>query len=399
MPRKSVFPPTIRQHKQKGLDRVWWEKRWIYLGPTGSQESQEAYARLIAELAAGQPAPRSPRAAPAGPTVADVAAAWMTHAEKRYDPRGRECEQFRLSLRPLERLYGSVPAAEFRARHLEAVKQAMADGSWLNAEERTVYEARGIPQKWCANVCNRRLVRIRTVWRWAEKMDLVPPGAYTHLLSVEGFRSGEDGVRHTPKVRPATWLDVKAVARECFGTVKAMLLLHWWSGMRSEEVRELRAGDVDTTDPKGWVYRPRQHKTLHRGQTRAVALGPRATAVLRPWLEAAAIEGPDAFVFPPEPGRRRQRKDGSVSPRPPYDRRRCYTDQSYPRAVARAAARAGVTGLSPYQARHAAKKRITAAVGLDAARAVLGQRSLDSTNHYADAADLDLARNVQRRLG
>jgi hypothetical protein len=48
MPRKKRVP-TYRLHKPSGQARVIVNGEHIYLGPFGSPESQEKYARLIAE--------------------------------------------------------------------------------------------------------------------------------------------------------------------------------------------------------------------------------------------------------------------------------------------------------------------------------------------------------------
>jgi integrase len=400
MPRKSQFPPPIKFHRSTGCDRCWVTGRgWVSLGPSGSDRAKQAYARLVAELSAGAPVAHPQRTQTGAPTVGAVIAAWLAHPDQEHARSAKEMEQYRLSLRPLDRLYGNTPATDFRARHLEAVQLAMATGSWLTEAERLRYETLGFPIGLSANVVNRRIVRLRTVWRWAEAHDLVPAGGYTHLLAVAGLRKGDQRARHTPGVRPARWDDVRAVARRCPPVVRSMLIVQWWTGMRSEEVRTMRAGDVDASG-EVWRYTPRGHKMAHKGQPRTVALGPKARAALAPWLAQALAspQGADAYLFPPEPGRLRRRKDGSASPRPPYDHRRCYSDMSFPRAVARAAERAGVIGFFPYRTRHAAKDRITRLAGADAARAVLGQSSINTTSHYG-SLDAEHAAETQRRLG
>jgi hypothetical protein len=55
--------------------------------------------------------------------------------------------------------------------------------------------------------------------------------------------------------------------------------------------------------------------------------------------------------------------------------------------------------LHPYQLRHSAKERITRTEGLDAARAVLGQLSLGTTNLYARQQDVEKATSVMSRMG
>jgi integrase len=160
-----------------------------------------------------------------------------------------------------------------------------------------------------------------------------------------------------------------------------MLVLQWWSGMRPGEVRVLRRDEVDTTGPE-WLYRPGAHKCSWRGQERVVVLGRKAQAVLRPWLAKAAASG---YVFPPS----RKRKGG----------RDHYSMGNYARAVLRARRKAGVPDLHSYLARHAAKQRVTRELGLDAARSFLGQRSLQTTDGYGEAVDLELARKAARKLG
>ena len=52
MPRRTGHVPSYRLHKPSGQARVIVNGKHHYLGRYGSPESQEAYARLVAELAA-----------------------------------------------------------------------------------------------------------------------------------------------------------------------------------------------------------------------------------------------------------------------------------------------------------------------------------------------------------
>ena len=49
--KKARFVPSYRLHKPSGQARVIIDGEHIYLGPYGSPESHEKYARLIAERA------------------------------------------------------------------------------------------------------------------------------------------------------------------------------------------------------------------------------------------------------------------------------------------------------------------------------------------------------------
>src|SRR4051794_28909641 len=116
MPRPRKFPPTLHHHKASGQARVRVDSKDVYLGAYGSPEAAAAYARLVAQIAAGQPAVSEAKAGPAL-CVRDVVAEWWAPGGPgaKYSERGREAAQFRRALQPLLRLYGPTRADAFRA--------------------------------------------------------------------------------------------------------------------------------------------------------------------------------------------------------------------------------------------------------------------------------------------
>lgn len=381
MARKAHFPPKVHRHKT-GQARCHWKGRDHYLGPFGSAEAEAAYRQLVARIAAGEldAPPPALAAAPPAVLVADVVAAYLGHLGGSLGGRSREAKQSAYSFRPLLALFGALAAADFRAPQLEELQRAMASGSWAGEEYRARQARRGQGAGWSRGVVNRRTVRVQTCWRWAERSGLVPPGSHAHLCSVPGLRGNARGVRSLPPRRPATLDDLDAVLPHVqrgrrYRPVAAMLRLQALVGMRSCEVRMMRGEDIDRSGPV-WLYRPRESKMDYAGQERVVPLGPECQAVLAPWLASR----PRGCLFPC--------REGGEKP---------YTDFAYAQAVRRAARRAGV-GLQPYQLRHGAKQRVTRELGLDAARALLGQRSLGTTNGYAAGADLELAARAAARL-
>jgi integrase len=90
------------------------------------------------------------------------------------------------------------------------------------------------------------------------------------------------------------------------------------------------------------------------------------------------------------PGKRRKKNPK----RTPKD---CYSKTSYPHAVKRACEQAGIS-FRPYALRHGRKMHLARTVGSDAARAVLGQKSIESTEHYGEIDALH-ARQVMKKLG
>lgn len=355
MGRRPSWPPLPRPHRASGQDRVRYMGKDYYLGPTGSAEARRNYAELLAKL--GGP-PQQPPPRREGLSVAEVVEWFLAESRARYDPAGREAEQFKYSVRPLLDVHAATPAAGFGVAELEDVRDRMAALGWSR------------------KVINRRVVRIRTLFRRAEQRGRVPPGTWNALRALEPLRAGDARCREAPARRPAEWADLARVCRRVGShAVRDLLLVLYYTGARPSELRTLKAGEV-RRDGDVWRAEREAHKNRWRGQSRTVLFGPRAAAVLRRRLEGLA---PGDYVFASGPGR-------------------CYSTETFSRAVARAAERAGVQ-FSAYQLRHAAKRRIARDLGLDAARAALGQASLDSADRYASGQDLRLAEDAARRHG
>jgi integrase len=179
------------------------------------------------------------------------------------------------------------------------------------------------------------------------------------------------------------------------------------TGMRPGEVCRMRTCDLDTSG-NVWVYTPADHKMLHRDRERIVYIGPRAQAVLRPWLKTDL----GAYLFSPaearaeryaamrkmrktpvQPSQRDRRKVGAK--RRPGEH---YTTRTYHNAVMNACRKAGVPHWHPNQLRHNAATRLRKEFGLDVARVILGHSSPVVTEVYAEV-DRDKAIAVMERVG
>jgi integrase len=105
----------------------------------------------------------------------------------------------------------------------------------------------------------------------------------------------------------------------------------------------------------------------------------------------ARTPDPDTYLF-----RHRRRND-----RGPNRRRReghgVYTAESLAGAVRRAAAAAGLPGWHLYRVRHAFRSRAVRAVGVEAARLLMGHASAETTALYGER-DARAAADAARRI-
>jgi integrase len=377
-----------------------------YTGPWGTPEAEAEYERLLAEwLANGRslapPPPSDPPPgsaapqSPSGATVNDVILAFWQHAQVHYrDADGNltsEPSHFRSALKPLRALFGPELAAAFSPKKLKAVREVMRTTGITRPE------------------VNRRVSKIRHVFKWAVAEELVPVTTWQSLLALRGLQAGRCDCPEPEPIGPVPPEHVDAVLPHLRGDLRAMVEVQRLTGMRPGEVCRLRMAEVKR-DGEVWEYRPARHKTSHKGKDRVVFLGPRAQAVLVPYL----IGDDSAFVF--SPGKalaelHQERADRRVTryyasrqgwqarkanpKREPGER---YTSESYARAVARACRKAGVPEWAPNRLRHAVGTDVRERYGLEAAQVVLGHTKADVTQVYAER-NQELARRVMAEIG
>lgn len=362
MARKATWPPKIYKHPC-GQERVRIRGVVYYLGPHDSVEAKRRYLELVKKCedeGLDKPPPKlAPKQRKAGLTVAEVVERHHADAKARYDPAGREAKQHAYSAQPLLDKFASLPVTYFTCARLEEVRDEM------------------IRRGWQREVINRRIIRLRTLFRWAERKGLCPAGTWSALRTLEPLPRNDRRVKSAAPVKILTWPDFAKTCRMAPANVRDMLLTQLFGGMRSAEVRTMTAGEV-FVEGDDWVYRPAKHKNAWRGHVRAVVLGPRCRLVLAKHLKD---KQPGEYVFP-------------------SGRSGCYSDCTYPQAVARACERAGVAPWSPYDLRKLASIRAIRATSLDAARAMLGHASVTTTaQHYTDGQDMKLASEAAKKVG
>jgi len=297
--------PSYRLYKRTGQGVVTIDGHDHYLGPFGSPSSKQKYAALIRawQQRQEQPAaePHAPLVPNERPTVNELILAYLKHARDYYrlnHGENKEAQCINDALTVLqEQAYGREPADAFRPKDLEKAQVAM------------------IAKGWSRNYINSQVNRIKRMFKYAVRQDLVPGSVYEALRVVGGLRKGTPGVRETKKVQPVPSDHIKAVLDKAHAILKAMLLFAYRTGARPGEVCALKPCHLDRTG-KVWVYHvpPDANKTEHHDQERKVYIGRRAKKILEPWLEGIS-EG--VYVFSPARAdrlRQKARRDARKTP-------------------------------------------------------------------------------------
>lgn len=439
-PRLKV--PKYRRHSSRDLGFVEWSGKRHYFGKFNSPESLEAYSRFLAEHVLRDSAelprttqPSSPAAAPA--TVVEVVDAYWQHAKTYYRKNGQPSPHLG-NLKPMLSLlkshYGSTPAAEFGPLRLKALQAVLVK--------------RGVSRKHI-NATIQRAVR---VFKWAAGEQLIRAEVWTALTTVEGLKQGRTKAAERKAVPPVDDAIVDATLPHLPAVVADMVRVQRLTGCRPGEVCTLRPCDLDRSNAV-WAYTPASHKMEHKGRPRVVMIGPKAQAILAPYLDRS----PDTPCFSPaeseakrlvvqhanrktplscgnRPGSRKKKRRPKAPPRTSYDK------STYAQAVGRACQRAwpfpattqaAIAGLmkarrektataeqlaelerlirartnwrppqiwSPNQLRHAAATEIRKQHGIEGAQVVLGHSRADVTQIYAER-DLTLAAQIAAEMG
>jgi integrase len=256
-------PPSYRFHKARNFAVVTIDGRNHYLGPYGSPESHEKYARLIAGWrAAGRhrPPDRPATAADPGPSINELVLAYFRHVQTYYVKDGRptsEQDNIRQALRFLRQLFGTSPATDFGPMALKQVRQAMIDA--------------GRSRK----LINKDVNRIRQLFGWAAENELLDAAVVRALREVKGLRRGRSAAREPAPVLPVAEEHLQAVLPHLSPQVAAMVRLQNLCGARPQEVLSIRPCEI-AAEGEVWLYQPRCHKTEHLDREKVIPLGPQA---------------------------------------------------------------------------------------------------------------------------
>lgn len=261
-------------------DTVTRRRRDYWLGEYGTPASREAYHRIIAQWEAnGRRLPDgdpngAPKGISSGPTVTELVRDYWRWAEAYYRPK--HTQALICALRLIRQYFGQSLAAEFGPKNLRLLREEMIRGD----------EKADPPRRpWARKFINSQVQRIRHMFKWSVAREMVPASVHQALCTLEPLKRGRTTARETMKVGPVPQVMLDVTLPLLSRPVKALVDLQLLTGARPGELLELRACDLEIDHKTGiWTFSPEQHKNAYRNYDRVIYFGPRAQAVISPFM-------------------------------------------------------------------------------------------------------------------
>lgn len=410
------------------------ERRDVYLGLHGSDESRQAYARTLADWEArGRRLPgiaKRPAASLGGPSVQLISAGYLLDLEQS-DASQYRLDSARATIRMLQQHYGTTLAEAFGPKALRLLRSAML-----------VADPSGERPAWAPETANKRVRIVIDIFRWAASEELISSTAWQALATLRGLPG--TGLR---KRRPVPQDQIDAVRPHLSQQLRDLVDLQLLTGARPSELLRLTPGQVDRSGDV-WIVRIAQHKTACHGHERTLFIGPKGRQILARYMLRPA----DQFCFSPAEAEGRRLEDRHVTRQTPdghgnepgtnrvaEPRRRPgdrWTKDSYRRAIERACWKAWplpgeladlprrwgetpnewrarvsreqwaqVTAWRrahrwhPYQLRHNFAHAVRRQFGLEAAQVLLGHSSAQVTDGVYTDRDERQAAGIAAKIG
>jgi integrase len=392
MPRRTNTPPSLCHHK--GTDRAYikLDGRRHYLGKWGSRESQSAYKRFCREwLLTGQP----PAANIGAIEVTEIVCDYLEHAKVVYSRDGKPGSEYLVVKAAMDRwnkLYGETSVLKFGPVAFKAVRQ-----SWMDEGR-----SRG--------TITHYLRHIRKAIAFAVENEKLPVDILTAIQSVASIRRNQYQSNPARKLGPVTDSVVERTLPYLPRQIRDMVQIQRLTGMRPGEVCIMRPCDISQSG-KIWHFEPQRHKTEQHDIRRVVAIGKRAQAILRPYLNRAV----DSYCFSPAEAMeeiRAERTAARITPdnqgnqvgsnrkrSPKRKPRGCYDSDSFRRRISEVCKANDIPKWSPNQLRKSFATEARKVGSLEHAQSALGHTTKETTEKYYAEVDMSLADEVVKKIG
>jgi integrase len=289
--------------------------------------------------------------------------------------------------------YRDWPVKDFGPDELLNVQQALLDHRYTRGKKTKRYTRRGI---------NDTVNWIHKIWKWGMGRSMVATEQVQALEEVKPLRIGASDAPDNGKRKKVTEEEFEKVLHHLGTVVGDILRLVWHTGMRPNEVCNIRPYDIIRDDPDCWLYIPGRdsspvgkHKTMRFERVRVIPLTRECQQILQLRIKDSSSK---ECVFDPRETMREllaRKSEQRQTPlnsgnRPGTNKKEHpmitpgekYGHDTLRRACRRACKRAGIEPFTPYDLRRSMATRTRATLGKEAAQVLLGHTQTSTTDIY-----------------
>ena len=315
-------------------------------------------------------------------------------------------------------IYSGTLVEEFGPQKLLTVQNRFVEIRWF-IPKKPVENEKQVEKRFSRGHVNKMTCFVRRMFEWGIPYEFVPPAIAGALKYVPSLREGQTTAPECPPREAVPDNVVDATLPHFLPIIADIVRVQRLTAMRPGEICSMTVGNIDRSG-EIWVYRPTTHKNRWRGQSRVIALGKPEQEILDRRMVGKEN---DDYIFTRAEAmqERKAKKKASRKPRrtpspmawdkagaekPKRQYRDSLTSEMYCKAVTNTIAavnaqlpdgQKGIPHWTPYCLRHAAITEIIKTDGIDAARAVAGQESVNVTMIYNHADGLIAEEQAKKR--
>ncbi len=331
------------------------------------------------------------------PTVGELLVKYDSYAQKTLNHgtnrNGHSDLAFIKRARQFLKPYKDWPVSEFGPDELHDIQVALVGYSYKHGESLKRYTRRGI---------NDTIDWIRRIWKWGMGRGFVTAEQAQGLEEIKSLRMGSTDAPDNSKRKRVTEEEFQKVTSHLGSVVADMLKMIWLTGMRPNEVCNMRPYDILFDDQDCWLYIPGRdkspvgkHKTARFERVKVIPLTSECQEILKPRMKNCGVK---EYIFSPKESMKEFYSERSVNRKTPLS---CgnlpgsnrkenpmirpgvkYEQSGLRRACKRACLKAGVEEFNPYDLRRTTATRVRSIFGKEAARVLLGHTKVDTTQVY-----------------
>lgn len=388
------------------------------LGQWGSQEAQDRYDQLVAELYGNHGITSENIEQHNELSVAFLCCSFYEDAERRVaEPRlkfdKRELQHYETVIKHLVNLYANTPVNKFTAscyRSFRAHLVKIAPETWTipdgvyvdNAYNRrkglvgkTKYRKSKLP--WTENYVLKLMGYLSQIFYWGVGHDIVDESVVSRFKRVEGLLSDLERKDPRTDVKDET---IKKTLPWLTPTVREMVIIQRQNSLRPSEVCGLRVGDIDRTG-EIWTATKKGKTTWKTGIPLIIKFCESDRQIIERRIRN---KGGDEFVFTPAESQlerwEKQAQERKTKVQPSQQKRAkknaehrlerfnpCFSVNGYRLAIQRGIEKARKNGVyipkwTPYQIRHTAVTVTSYEHDRETAAMLAGHKSLSTTSRY-----------------